>query len=107
MIQHGYKLDNNQQSEGDDEHEADGLDEQILSGELQVYVDLRHLDEDGRGHQLQGEGGNEPEGVTDEVDEGDLWRRRLEMKLWTFTDIREEFHKHLMKIKTHFVSQLL
>lgn len=48
MVQHGYKLDEDQQGEGEDEHEAQRVDVHVLSGELQVDVDLWHLDEDVR-----------------------------------------------------------
>jgi len=70
--QHAEELDDDQQHEGQDEHEAHGVDEDVLSGVLQVVVYLRHLDEDGRVQELEREGHDEPEGVDDEVDEANL-----------------------------------
>lgn len=78
MVQHGYELDENQQGEGQEEHEAQRVDVHVLSGELQVAVHFWHLDVDGLVQELQSESRYEPEGVTDEVDEGDLWREEEE-----------------------------
>ena len=78
MVQHGHELDDNQKGEGQDEHEAQGVDVHVLAGELQAAVHLRHPDEDGRRQELEGEGHHEPEGVADEVDEGDLHMNRDE-----------------------------
>lgn len=76
VVHHGNELDENQQSEGQEEHEAQWVDVNVLSRELQVGVDLRHLDEDDRVQELKRERCYEPEGVTDEVGEGDLCVRR-------------------------------
>lgn len=84
MVHHGYELDENQQSEGQEEHEAQWVDVNVLSSELQVGVDLRHLDEDDRVQELKTECRYEPEGVTDEVGEGDLCMRR-EKKIYLTT----------------------
>lgn len=76
VVHHGNELDENQQSEGQEEHEAQRVNVNVLSRELQVGVDLRHLDEDDRVQELKRECCYEPEGVTDEVGEGDLCVRR-------------------------------
>lgn len=75
MVQHGYKLDEDQQGESENEHEAQRINVHVLSGVLQVDVDLGHLDEE-RIYELETEGRYEPEGVADEVDEGNLYMRR-------------------------------
>lgn len=72
MVQHGDELDYNQESEGQDEHESHRIDEDVVSGELQVEVNFWHLDEDGRLDKLESEGCQEPEGVENEEDEGNL-----------------------------------
>lgn len=76
VVHHGNELDEDQQSKGQEEHEAQWVDVNVLSRELQVGVDLRHLDEDDRVQELKRERCYEPEGVTDEVGEGDLCVRR-------------------------------
>lgn len=75
MVHHGHELDENQQSEGQEKHEAQWVDVNVLSRELQVGVDLRHLDEYERVQELKTERRHEPEGITDEVGEGDLCMR--------------------------------
>lgn len=107
VVHHGNELDEDQQSKGQEEHEAQWVDVNVLSRELQVGVDLRHLDEDDRVQELKRERCYEPEGVTDEVGEGDLCVRRgkkdLTYNLFAF------FH-HGISLKcnlTHLVSQTL
>lgn len=71
VVEHGKELDHNRCRESQNEHEGDGIDLYIFSGELEVEVDLGELDGEGSLEELEGKCCHQPQGVQNE--EGEVY----------------------------------